>query len=112
MNDGGLDDRINRRCVYTVVTSCFQDGAVIETRPVPKHVSSLDFLNLVPGHAYTVTIQSLSGKLNNSNTATGRTGETLVKIQMDSDELMLIIIDYCVCVEPSSSGQSHGPAGG
>lgn len=56
-------------------------------------------MNLVPGHAYTVTIQTLSGKLNNSNAATGRTGETLddgFKIQMESDELMLMIIDYCV----------------
>ncbi|XP_030296412.1 receptor-type tyrosine-protein phosphatase beta [Sparus aurata] len=62
------------------------DGAVIETRPVPKHVSSLDFLNLIPGHAYTVTIQSLSGKLNNSNTATGRTAPARVTaLQADND---------------------------
>uniref|UniRef100_A0A671WGJ5 protein-tyrosine-phosphatase n=1 Tax=Sparus aurata TaxID=8175 RepID=A0A671WGJ5_SPAAU len=56
------------------------------TRPVPKHVSSLDFLNLIPGHAYTVTIQSLSGKLNNSNTATGRTAPARVTaLQADND---------------------------
>uniref|UniRef100_A0A3Q3J0X5 protein-tyrosine-phosphatase n=1 Tax=Monopterus albus TaxID=43700 RepID=A0A3Q3J0X5_MONAL len=54
------------------IISCLQDGAVVETRRVPKHVTSLDFLGLIPGHAYTITIQSLSGELINSNTATSR----------------------------------------
>lgn len=58
-----------------LTASCPQ-GGVVETRPVPKHVSSLDFLDLIPGHTYTITVQSLSGKLTNTNTATGRTGKT------------------------------------
>ncbi|KAM8739685.1 receptor-type tyrosine-protein phosphatase beta [Acanthopagrus schlegelii] len=69
-----------------IVSLSTTDGAVIETRPVPKHVSSLDFVNLVPGHAYTVTIQTLSGKLNNSNAATGRTAPARVTaLQADND---------------------------
>lgn len=48
----------------------------METRHVPRHVSSLDFLDLIPGHAYTITVQSLSGELKNTNAATGRTGIT------------------------------------
>ncbi|KAG7218953.1 hypothetical protein INR49_019400 [Caranx melampygus] len=62
--DGDLD-------MYIVSLST-TDG-VIETRPVPKHVTSLDFLDLTPGHAYTITIQSKSGELINQNTVTGRT---------------------------------------
>ncbi|XP_068590186.1 receptor-type tyrosine-protein phosphatase beta [Cebidichthys violaceus] len=76
--DGDLD-------MYIVSLST-TDGVVIETRPVPKHVSSLDFLDLTPGHAYTVTVQSLSGKLTNSNTATGRTAPARVTaLQADND---------------------------
>ncbi|XP_026182331.1 receptor-type tyrosine-protein phosphatase beta-like [Mastacembelus armatus] len=75
--DGDLD-------VYIVSLSA-SDGGVIET-PLPKHVSSLDFLDLVPGHAYTITVQSLSGKLTNSNTATGRTAPARVTaLQADND---------------------------
>uniref|UniRef100_A0A3B5A9G7 protein-tyrosine-phosphatase n=1 Tax=Stegastes partitus TaxID=144197 RepID=A0A3B5A9G7_9TELE len=56
------------------------------TRPVPKHVSSLDFLDLIPGHAYSITVQSLSGMLTNSNTATGRTAPARVTaLQADND---------------------------
>uniref|UniRef100_A0A3P8U601 protein-tyrosine-phosphatase n=1 Tax=Amphiprion percula TaxID=161767 RepID=A0A3P8U601_AMPPE len=56
------------------------------TRPVPKHVSSLDFMDLIPGHAYCITIQSLSGKLTNSNAATGRTAPAPVTaLQADND---------------------------
>uniref|UniRef100_A0A3B3V3C4 protein-tyrosine-phosphatase n=1 Tax=Poecilia latipinna TaxID=48699 RepID=A0A3B3V3C4_9TELE len=52
----------------------YKDGVSIDTRPVPKHVSSLDFLDLIPGQAYRVSIQSQSGMLTNSNTASGRAG--------------------------------------
>lgn len=76
--DGDLD-------MYIVSLST-TDGAILETRPVPKHVSSLDFLNLVPGQAYTMTIQSLSGQLTNTNTATGRTApSTVTALQADND---------------------------
>ncbi|KAL6116555.1 ptprb [Pungitius sinensis] len=76
--DGDLD-------MYIVSLST-ADGVVIETRPVPKHVSSLDFLDLTPGHAYTVTVQSLSGKLNNSEAASGRTAPARVTaLQADND---------------------------
>lgn len=60
---------------------CLQDGAVIETRPVPKHVTSLDFLDLIPGHMYTITVQSQSGKLSNANRASGRTGEAELNVK-------------------------------
>uniref|UniRef100_A0A3Q3J1B7 protein-tyrosine-phosphatase n=1 Tax=Monopterus albus TaxID=43700 RepID=A0A3Q3J1B7_MONAL len=63
------------------------DGAVVETRRVPKHVTSLDFLGLIPGHAYTITIQSLSGELINSNTATSRTGKKLIHINVSHRQL-------------------------
>ncbi|XP_008295253.1 receptor-type tyrosine-protein phosphatase beta [Stegastes partitus] len=76
--DGDLD-------MYIVSLST-PDGAAIETRPVPKHVSSLDFLDLIPGHAYSITVQSLSGMLTNSNTATGRTAPARVTaLQADND---------------------------
>ncbi|XP_056131706.1 receptor-type tyrosine-protein phosphatase beta-like [Lampris incognitus] len=71
--------------MYTVTLSTME-GSVIETRPVPKHVSSLDFLELTPGQAYRVTVQSLSGKLTNNNTATGRTAPARVSaLQADND---------------------------
>ncbi|XP_068442248.1 receptor-type tyrosine-protein phosphatase beta-like [Clinocottus analis] len=76
--DGDLD-------MYIVSLST-ADGVVIEARPVPKHVSSLDFLDLTPGHAYAITVQSLSGKLTNSNTAAGRTAPARVTaLQADND---------------------------
>ncbi|XP_015818255.3 receptor-type tyrosine-protein phosphatase beta [Nothobranchius furzeri] len=61
-----------------IVSLSTMDGVDVDTRPVPKHVSSLDFSDLIPGHAYTVTIQSLSGTLTNSNTAAGRTAPASV----------------------------------
>ncbi|KAM9846095.1 receptor-type tyrosine-protein phosphatase beta [Aulostomus maculatus] len=62
------------------------DGMVVKTRQVPKHVSSLDFPDLIPGHAYTITVQSLSGKLTSSNTAIGRTAPARVTaLQADND---------------------------
>uniref|UniRef100_UPI0037E94D6D receptor-type tyrosine-protein phosphatase beta n=1 Tax=Semicossyphus pulcher TaxID=241346 RepID=UPI0037E94D6D len=69
-----------------VVSLSTKDGTVIETRPVPKHVTYLDFLELIPGNAYSITIQSLSGKLTNSNTSTGRTAPASVTaLQADND---------------------------
>lgn len=47
---------------------------MVDKRPVPKHECSLDFLDLIPGHAYSLTVQSLSGKLTNAKTGVGRTG--------------------------------------
>lgn len=52
----------------------FQDGAVVDKRPVSKHICSQEFLDLIPGHAYILTVQSLSGKLSNRKMGTGRTG--------------------------------------
>ncbi|KAM9335025.1 receptor-type tyrosine-protein phosphatase beta [Symphorus nematophorus] len=76
--DGDLD-------MYIVSLST-TEGAVIETRPVPKHVVSLDFLDLIPGNAYTIIVQSLSGTLTNRNTATGRTAPAAVTaLQADND---------------------------
>ncbi|KAM9327847.1 receptor-type tyrosine-protein phosphatase beta [Pholidichthys leucotaenia] len=76
--DGDLD-------MYVVSLSTL-DGVAIETRPVPKHVSSLDFIDLVPGKSYTITVQSISGKLTNSNNATGRTAPARVTaLQADND---------------------------
>uniref|UniRef100_A0A3Q2EEM7 Fibronectin type-III domain-containing protein n=1 Tax=Cyprinodon variegatus TaxID=28743 RepID=A0A3Q2EEM7_CYPVA len=49
-----------------------------DTRVVPKHVSSLEFLDLNPGQAYIVTIQSQSGILTNSSTVSGRTAPAAV----------------------------------
>ncbi|KAL7370550.1 hypothetical protein ABVT39_003709 [Epinephelus coioides] len=69
-----------------IVSLSTTDGVNIEIRPVPKHVTSLDFLDLIPGNAYTITIQSLSGKLTNSNRATGRTAPARVTaLQADND---------------------------
>ncbi|XP_028426103.1 receptor-type tyrosine-protein phosphatase beta isoform X2 [Perca flavescens] len=69
-----------------VVSLSTTDGVVVETRPVPKHVSSLDFQDLTSGLAYTISVQSLSGKLTNRNTATGRTAPARVTaLQADND---------------------------
>ncbi|XP_026217462.1 receptor-type tyrosine-protein phosphatase beta isoform X2 [Anabas testudineus] len=76
--DGDLD-------LYAISLST-TDGSIIETRPVPKHVTSLEFLGLIPGHVYVITVQSMSGKLINSNTATGRTAPARVTaLQADND---------------------------
>lgn len=53
---------------------CLQDGTVVDRRPVPKQQCSLDFLDLVPGHAYSLAVQSLSGGLTNQSAVSGRTG--------------------------------------
>ncbi|TMS01587.1 hypothetical protein E3U43_005407 [Larimichthys crocea] len=76
--DGDLD-------MYVASLSTM-DGAALDTRPVPKHVTSLEFLDLVPGNTYTITVQSLSGKLINKNTAAGRTAPARVTaLQADND---------------------------
>ncbi|XP_061770385.1 receptor-type tyrosine-protein phosphatase beta [Nerophis ophidion] len=68
-----------------VATLSASDGPVMETRLVPKHVASLDFLDLIPGQAYNFTIQSRSGKLTNSNTASGRTAPARISaLQADN----------------------------
>lgn len=64
--DGDVD-------MYTVSLS--QGGHLLETRPVPKHVTELDFQGLIPGQLYGVEVQALSGILVNNSTTTGRTGE-------------------------------------
>ncbi|KAM9705755.1 receptor-type tyrosine-protein phosphatase beta isoform 1-T2 [Menidia menidia] len=63
--DGDLD-------MHVVTLASTSGGVPIDVRTVPKHISSLDFLDLTPGHAYTVTIQSVSGDLSSSRTASGR----------------------------------------
>ncbi|XP_065807376.1 receptor-type tyrosine-protein phosphatase beta isoform X1 [Labrus bergylta] len=69
-----------------IVSLSTTGGAVVETRPVPKYVSYLEFLDLIPGNAYTITVQSRSGNLNNSNKATGRTAPSCVTaLQADND---------------------------
>ncbi|XP_072310010.1 receptor-type tyrosine-protein phosphatase beta [Eucyclogobius newberryi] len=56
--------------MYTVSLSTESD--LIDRRPVPKHVSSREFMDLIPGQLYTVTVQSESGKLTSNSTAHGR----------------------------------------
>ncbi|XP_077400603.1 receptor-type tyrosine-protein phosphatase beta isoform X2 [Vanacampus margaritifer] len=71
--------------VYVVSLSA-TGGGVVETRLVPKHVSSLNFLDLIPGHAYNLTIQSRSGELTNSNMVSGRTTPARVSaLQADQE---------------------------
>ncbi|KAF6714483.1 Receptor-type tyrosine-protein phosphatase beta [Oryzias melastigma] len=55
-----------------------QGGVSIDTRPVPKYVSTLDYLELTPGQVYSVTVQSRSGTLTNDSSATGRTAPARV----------------------------------
>lgn len=75
--DGDVD-------MYTVSLS--QGGHLLETRPVPKHVTELDFQGLIPGQLYGVEVQALSGILVNNSTTTGRTVPSRVTaLQADSD---------------------------
>uniref|UniRef100_A0AAY5K948 protein-tyrosine-phosphatase n=1 Tax=Esox lucius TaxID=8010 RepID=A0AAY5K948_ESOLU len=70
--------------MYTVSLSL--GGHPMETRPVPKHVTELDFQGLTPGQLYGVKVQSLSGTLVNNSTTTGRTVPAVVTaLQADSD---------------------------
>ncbi|XP_067345749.1 receptor-type tyrosine-protein phosphatase beta isoform X2 [Channa argus] len=76
--DGDLD--------LFVVSLSTPGGAVTDSRKVQKQVTSLNFLDLIPGQAYAITVESLSGKLNNSNTAVGRTVPARVTaLQADND---------------------------
>ncbi|XP_077565723.1 receptor-type tyrosine-protein phosphatase beta [Stigmatopora nigra] len=56
-----------------VISLTSTGGGAAETRLVPKHVSSLDFPNLIPGHAYNVSVRSRSGELTKGVVAAGRT---------------------------------------
>ncbi|XP_028305294.1 receptor-type tyrosine-protein phosphatase beta [Gouania willdenowi] len=69
-----------------VVSLSNKDGVVVETRLVPKHVTRLEFLDLIPGDLYSITVQSLSGQLTNSIEAKGRTAPARVTaLQADND---------------------------
>ncbi|CAL9682662.1 unnamed protein product [Knipowitschia caucasica] len=54
------------------IVSLSTESEFIERRPVPKHVSSVEFVDLTPGQLYTVTVQSESGKRTSNCTAHGR----------------------------------------
>ncbi|KAK7896767.1 hypothetical protein WMY93_022092 [Mugilogobius chulae] len=49
----------------------FTQSKLIDRRPVPKRVSSSEFVDLIPGQLYTITVQSESGKLSSNSTAQG-----------------------------------------
>lgn len=50
---------------------------MVDKRPVPKQECSLDFLDLIPGQAYSLTVQSVSGTLTNGVSGAARTGRCL-----------------------------------
>ncbi|KAM9771865.1 receptor-type tyrosine-protein phosphatase beta isoform 2-T2 [Syngnathus typhle] len=90
--DGGLTARWTAALgdvdVYVVSLSAAAAarGDVAESRLVPEHVSSLDFLDLIPGQAYNITVQSRSGELTNSEAASGRTAPAPVSgLQADKE---------------------------
>ncbi|KAM6895658.1 receptor-type tyrosine-protein phosphatase beta [Xenentodon cancila] len=69
-----------------VVSLTMPNGVAVDTRSVPKHVSSVEFPKLIPGHTYTVTVQSRCGKLSNSVVVTGRAAPARVTaLQADND---------------------------
>lgn len=79
MHGGGDVDK------YIVLLST-TDGSLVESRDVSKYVSYQNFPDLIPGNAYTITVQSESGKLTNSHKATGRTAPACVTaLQADND---------------------------
>ncbi|KAG9280543.1 receptor-type tyrosine-protein phosphatase beta [Astyanax mexicanus] len=57
----------------------FQSGHVKVSYRVPKKDNKMDFKGLVPGELYTVSVESVSGELKNSSTASGRTVPSTVK---------------------------------
>lgn len=68
------------------IVSLFSKSDLIDRRPVPKHVSSLEFMDLIPGQIYSIIVQSESGKLTSNNTASGRTAPARVTaLQADND---------------------------
>lgn len=74
--------------MYIVSLSTEKIGQ-LDQRPVPKHVSSLEFVDLIPGQIYNVTVRSESGKLTSNCTATGRAAPARVTaLQADNDHTM------------------------
>lgn len=70
--------------MYIVSLSTKSD--LIDRRPVPKHVSSLEFMDLIPGQIYTIIVQSESGRLTSNSTTTGRAAPARVTaLQADND---------------------------
>lgn len=68
------------------IVSLSTETRLIDQRPVPKHVSSLEFTDLIPGQLYTVMVQSESGKLSSNSTASGRAAPARVTaLQADND---------------------------
>ncbi|KAF5893464.1 receptor-type tyrosine-protein phosphatase beta-like, partial [Clarias magur] len=60
--------------------------AIMETRPIPKHVHDITFNSLQPGEQYSILVQSISGNLRNNNTVTARTVPSPVEsVHVDSD---------------------------
>ncbi|XP_020781984.1 receptor-type tyrosine-protein phosphatase beta isoform X1 [Boleophthalmus pectinirostris] len=51
------------------IVSLSTESDLIDRRPVLKHVSSREFVDLIPGQLYIVTVQSESGKLTTNSTA-------------------------------------------
>lgn len=71
------------------IVSLSTETGLIDQRPVPKHVSSLEFMDLIPGQVYTVTVWSESGKLTSNSTASGRAAPAQVTaLQADNDHTM------------------------
>ncbi|XP_069028817.1 receptor-type tyrosine-protein phosphatase beta-like isoform X2 [Embiotoca jacksoni] len=63
----------------------FRDRRQLNVRVVLKHHNEVTFGSLTPGQTYGVTVQSVSGELENNNTATGRTVPSAVTgLQVDS----------------------------
>ncbi|XP_023681514.2 receptor-type tyrosine-protein phosphatase beta isoform X1 [Paramormyrops kingsleyae] len=70
---------------YSVSLS--QGEQQLETRPVAKNINEMSFQKLTPGQKYTITIQSISGDLNNNSTASGRTVPSTVEgLQVDNQQ--------------------------
>lgn len=71
------------------IVSLSTETGLKDQRPVPKHVSSLEFMDLTPGQIYMVTVQSESGKLSSNSTARGRAAPARVTaLQADNDHTM------------------------
>ncbi|XP_032364750.1 receptor-type tyrosine-protein phosphatase beta [Etheostoma spectabile] len=67
---------------YSVFLS--QEDRQLDVRPILKQHSEVTFGSLQPGQTYTVTVQSVSGDLVNTNTAAGRTVPAAVtSLQVD-----------------------------
>ncbi|KAM4619051.1 receptor-type tyrosine-protein phosphatase beta isoform 1-T1 [Polymixia lowei] len=65
--------------------SLYRETRRLDVKPVFKHQNELSFGSLQPGQLYSITVQSISGELNNNNTASGRTVPSAVTgLQADS----------------------------